>query len=109
MNEKVDSITLTAVIDRSLDASLDGRFSTTQRARFRALAKRLRGSLLNLLSARFKKDTAGLQEANDDLQAVNQRLKKDADDLKQTAQTLADLTRLVGSLDKLLGVAGQFL
>jgi hypothetical protein len=109
MNEKVDSVTLTAVIDRCLDASMDGRFTQAQRGKFLTIAKRLRGSLLNLLSARFTADTPGLQEANDDLQAVNQRLKKEADTLAKAAQTLADLTRLVGALDKLLGVAGKFL
>ena len=109
MSEKVDSITLTEVIDRCLDYSMDGRFSQAQRTKFLAVAKRLRGSLLNLLSARFDEGTAGLKQANDDLTAVNKGLKKEADTLEKAAQTLADLTKLVGALDKLIGVAGQFL
>ena len=64
MKEKVDSVTLTEVIDRCLDYSMDGRFTQTQRTKFLALAKRLRGSLLNLLSARFDEGTEGLAEAN---------------------------------------------
>jgi septal ring factor EnvC (AmiA/AmiB activator) len=109
MTEKVDAVTLTEVIDRCLDYSMDGRFTQAQRTKFLALAKRLRGSLLNLLSARFAKDTAELEQANGDLAAVNKRLKKQADTLDKAAQTLADLTKLVGALDKLIGVAGMFL
>lgn len=109
MSAKVDSVTLTEVIDRSLDYSMDGRFTQTQRTTFLAVAKRLRGSLLNLLSARFQEGTAVLEQANDDLAAVNQGLRKEADTLAKAAQTLADLGKLVGSLDKLIGVAGQFL
>jgi hypothetical protein len=109
MKAKVDSVTLTDVIDRCLDYSMDGRFKQLQRTRFLAIDKRLRGSLVNLLSARFEEDTDGLKEANDDLTTVNKRLKKTADTLENTAETLADLTKLVGALDKLLGVAGQFL
>ena len=109
MTGKVDAVTLTEVIDRCLDYSMDARFTQAQRTKFLANAKRLRGSLLNLLSARFDEDTAGLEQANDDLAAVNKRLKKEADTLDKAAQTLADLTKLVGALDKLIGAAGLFL
>lgn len=109
MNERVDSVTLTEVIDRCLDYSMDGRFTQSQRSKFLTLAKRLRGSLLNLLSARFDEGTPGLKQANADLAAISKRLKKEAETLAQAAQTLADLTKLVGALDKLLGVAGAFL
>jgi hypothetical protein len=109
MNEKVDSITLTDIIDRCLDYSMDGRFTQAQRTKFLTVAKRLRGSLMNLLSARFEEGTPGLTEANNDLATVNKTLKKEADTLANAAQTLADLTKLVGSLDKLIAVAGSFL
>lgn len=109
MNEKVDSVTLTAVIDRCLDYSMDGRFTQAQRSEFLTLAKRLRGSLLNLLSARFDEGTQALKEANADLTAINTQLRKEAETLAKTAQTLADLAKLVGALDKLIGVAGSFL
>jgi hypothetical protein len=109
MGEKIDAVTLTEIIDRCLDYSMDGRFTQSQRSRFLALAKRLRGSLLNLLSARFEAGTKGLQDANESLATINKSLKNTADTLAKAAETLADLTKLVGALDKLLGVAGRFL
>ena len=109
MNEKVDFVTLTEIIDRCLDFSMDGRFTQTQRTKFLTIAKRLRGLLLNLLSARFDEGTEGLDEANASLAEINGRLKKKAETLEKAAQTLADLTKIVGSLDKLLGVVGSFL
>lgn len=107
--EKVDVVTLTEVIDRCLDYSMDLRFTQAQRSKFLALAKRLRGSLLNLLSARFDDGTASLKNANDQLTTINARLKKSADTLAHAADTLSNLTTLVGALDKLIGIAASFL
>jgi chromosome segregation ATPase len=109
MTDKVDSVTLTAVIDQCLENSMDGRFTQAQRSEFLTLAKRLRGSLLNLLSARFDEGTAVLKETNGTLANVNAELKNAAASLAKAAQTLKDLNALVGSLDKLIGVAGMFL
>jgi hypothetical protein len=109
MNEKVDSVALTEVIDRCLDYSMDGRFTQDLRAEFLVVAKRLRGSLLNLLSARFDEGTQQLEEANAELTVVNTHLKKEAETLASAAQTIADLNKLIGSLDKLIGVAAGFL
>lgn len=109
MTEKLDSTTLTDVIERCLDYSMDGRFTQAQRTRFLVIAKRLRGSLLNLLSARFDEDTAELQQANDDLEALSKGLKKTTETIEKAAETLGDLTKLVGALDKLIGLAPKFL
>lgn len=109
MSDRVDSVTLTEIIDRCLDFSMDGRFTQSQRSKFLALAKRLRGSLLNLLSARFEEGTEALEQANADLTKINTRLKKETETLAKAAQMLADLAKLVSSLDKLLTVAGSFL
>jgi hypothetical protein len=107
--EKVDAVTLTEVIDRCLDYSMDLRFTQAQRTKFLALAKRLRGSLLNLLSARFDEGTAALKEANSQLATINAGLKKSAETLANAAETLSNLTKLVGALDKLIGIATSFL
>jgi hypothetical protein len=109
MNDKVDAVALTEVIDRCLDLSMDGRLSPAQRRKFLVVAKRLRGSLVNLLSARFEKRTEALRQANDELTAINKALKKEAETLARTAQAIAHLTKLAGSLDKLVGVAARFL
>jgi len=107
--EKVDAVTLTEVIDRCLDYSMDLRFTQAQRSKFLALAKRLRGSLLNLLSARFDAGTAALKDANAQLTTINAGLKKSAETLANAAETLSNLTKLVGALDKLIGIAASFL
>ncbi len=109
MDEKVDAVTLTAVIDQCLDNSMDGRFPQSARSEFLILAKRLRGSLLNLLSARFDEGTDTLAEANAELGRINKQLKKKADTLAKAADTLEDIAGLAGSLDKLIGVARNFL
>jgi hypothetical protein len=107
--DKLDSTTLTEVIDRLLDYSMDGRFTQPQRSRFLVLAKRLRGALLNLLSARFTQGTQALNDANAELAAVNTTLKQKAQSLANAAQVLGDVATLVGSLDTLLGTAASFL
>lgn len=106
--DRIDATTLTEVIDQLLDHAMDGRFTQADRSRFLALAKRLRGSLLNLLSARFTRGTPALTSANAQLAAVNTRVSQDAQALAHTAQVLADVTSLVGSLDTLLETAASF-
>ena len=109
MPDRVDSVALTAMIDRCFDYSMDGRLTQAERMQFLVSAKRLRGSLLNLLSARFDEGTQALAAANAELGRVNARLQSEAAVLDDAARTLADLTTLVGSLDRLLGVAAGFL
>lgn len=109
MEPRVDSVTLTAVIEKCLDFSMDGRLTQEHRSAFLTVAKRLRGLLLNLLSARFDKDTPDLLDSNAELARINRQLKKKTDTLAKAAETLADLAKVVGSLDKLLGVAKVFL
>ena len=109
IQDRVDAVTLTAIIDQCLDYSMDGRLPQSRRTEFLATAKRLRGALVNLLSARFEERTKGLSKANADLEGLNRRLEKEARVLADAAGTLADLAKIVGSLDKLLGVATRFL
>ena len=48
---RLDTVTLTKVINKCFDHSMDGRFSAADRVQFLAEGKRLRGLLLNLLTA----------------------------------------------------------
>ena len=106
---KCDVTALTEVVDRCFDLSMDNRLTEAQCTKYFVLGKRLRGSLLNLISARFEEGTAELEEANEELADVNAALKKDAEAIKNVADTVKSLGTLVGSLDKLLGVAGSFI
>jgi hypothetical protein len=106
---KVDTTTLADVIQQCFAFSSDGRFSPAQQAAFLADGKRLRGLLLNLLSAQFDDGTQAVLDANSKLSDVNTELENDAEVLDKAATTLTNIANLVSSLDKLLGVAASFL
>lgn len=109
MHDRVDAVALTVTIDRCLDYSMDGRLTEPERMQFLIAAKRLRGALLNLLSARFDEGTPALSSANAELRRVSTALKKETAVIENAARTLAELTALVAALDRLLGVAVGFL
>jgi len=106
---KVDTSSLTGVINQCFDYSMDGRFDDNQQSAFLAEGKRLRGLLLNLLSAQFDDGTQAVLDANNQLAAVNTSLLNSAAVLANTAQTLNNIAALVGNLDKLLNVAASFI
>lgn len=105
----LDTTTLADVIQKCFAFSSDGRFSAEQQAAFLADGKRLRGLLLNLLSAQFDDGTQAVLDANNKLSDVNTQLDDDAEVLAKAATTLTNIANLVSSLDKLLNVAASFL
>jgi hypothetical protein len=105
---RVDTTTLAEIISQCFDNATDGRFTLDERAVFLADGKRLRGLLMNLLSAQFEEGTQEVVDANAELKAVNADLKSSATSLAKTATTLRNVARLVGSLDGLLNVAVKF-
>ena|SRR2546422_2455808 len=106
---KVDTTTLSDVINQCFGYATDGRLSPAQQTAFLADGKRLRGLLLNLLSAQFDDGTQAVLNANNQLTAVNTQLSNSAAALVNAAQTLNNVASLVGNLDKLLNVAANFL
>jgi hypothetical protein len=106
---KVDTTRLVKLIDECQDLALDGRLQPPQRAEFLALAKRLRGSLVNLLSATFAAGTQAVLDANAELARINTQLANEANTLANIAQRVSDIARLVGTLDGLLSVAVSFI
>ena len=105
---KIDTTTLTDIINKCFANATDGRFTAEQRAVFLADGKRLRGLLLNLLSAQFNAGTPQLVAANAQLQTVNADLKASVASIAQAQATLNNVAQLVGTLDGLLGVAASF-
>jgi hypothetical protein len=105
---KLDTTTLADLIGRCFDNATDGRFTSSERATFLADGKRLRGLLLNLLSAQFNNGTQQVLAANAELKAVNTELRTSAVSLAKTATTLNNVGHLVGTLDGLLTVAASF-
>ena len=106
---KVDTTTLSDIINQCFDFSMDGRISSDQQTAFLADGKRLRGLLLNLLSAQFDDETQMVVDANKQLTDINATLSNSATALANAAQTLSSVASVVGSLDKLLNVATTFL
>jgi hypothetical protein len=104
----VDTATLTMVINQCFSYATDARVSPADQQSFLIEGKRLRGQLLNLLSAQFNVGSPQLTAATNSLTAVNTTLSQSATALANTAATLNGIAALVGTLDKLLTVATSF-
>jgi len=105
---KTDNSTLARLIEQCFDYSMDGRFSPAQQTNFLALGKRLRGCLVNLLSATFKDGTPQVVAANQAIAANNKTLSDAVQTLGKAGQILNNLDQLVGVLDGLLQLAAGF-
>ena len=106
---KVDTTTLSDVISKCFDQATDGRYTDEQQTAFLADGKRLRGLLMNLLSAQFNDGTQRVVDANASVKAVNAQLTASAANLAATSQMLSDIANLVGTLDGLLNIAASFI
>jgi len=107
-NARIDTVTLTGIINQCFGFATDGRVSPSDQQTFLIEGKRLRGLLLNLLSAQFDDGTAAFATASAALSTVNKKLSKDATALANVAATLDGIATLVGNLDKLLSIATSF-
>jgi hypothetical protein len=104
----VDTTTLTTIINQCFAYSMNLQFSVQDRNGFLVEGKRLRGQLLNLLSAQFDAASPQLAAANESLSTVNASLAQSATVLANTAQTLNNIASLVSTLDNLLSIATSF-
>jgi len=105
---KIDNQTLTAIIMCCFDLASDDRVPEDWRPQFLAMGKRLRGLLLNLITADFEADTPKFKEASQRLREVNTLLRQEAQVLNDIANAIEQIGKLVGILDELLGVAIKF-
>ena len=103
-----DTNTLTTLISTLVDLSMDGDVPPDIQKQCLVLAKQLRGSLLNLLSARFNDGTPQVLQANAALVTVNNSVQALSTNLGAAAATIASVTSLVGQLDGLLKFAAAF-
>ncbi len=106
---KVDTVTLTGVINQCFDNTADGRFSDAEQKNFMLDGKRLRGQLLTLLSAQFDKGSEPLKAANAKLSEVNDKLDDDAAVLANVSAVMGEISTLAKTLDNLLSAAIGFL
>jgi hypothetical protein len=105
---QIDTTTLTTIINQCFSFATDAQFSPADQNSFLIEGKRLRGQLLNLLSAQFDNTTAQFAAATASLTAVNTALSNAATALANAAATLNTITTLIGNLDQLLTVATKF-
>lgn len=105
---KIDAPTLTQLINTCFELSMDGRLTDDQQRGFLVAGKRLRGCLLNLISAEFNDGTAEVVAANSQLKQANQHAADLAKDLSAASKVLSEITSLVGGLDDLLKLAVSF-
>jgi hypothetical protein len=106
---KIDSKKLVEIIDFCFDCSMDDRFNDDERSEFLALGKRLRGSLLNLLTAEFNEDVQAFIDAKQALDKVNGKLAEYQQDVDHAAKTVEEINDLLTKLDKVLSFASNFL
>ena len=105
---RLENQKLTQVIEQCFDLSMDGSLPPEQRREYLVLGKRLRGSLLNLLSQQFDAALPEFIEANKALQETSAELEKVRQSLEDTAKALARVGELAGKLDEVLKVAEKF-
>jgi hypothetical protein len=104
----VDTAALATLINQCFAKVLNGTYSASDQNRFLIEGKRLRGQLMNLLSAQFDAAVPQLATVNASLAKLNTKLSDDATVLANTAKTLNDIDTLVGNLDGLLKLAAGF-
>lgn len=102
---KTDNQELVKCIEACLDLSMDERLTQACQNEMLALAKRLRGSLMNLLTADFPEDLKQVQEANQELLAISQLLADKNKAIENIAHTTSKIKQVVKGLDGLLRFA----
>jgi len=105
---RIDSASLSKLIVTCFDLAGDDALSQAQRDAWMTTGKRLRGALLNILTAQFENGTAKVNEANEELKRINKSLKTAVDDLEKLKDELAAAKAMVGTLDSLLKLAIAF-
>lgn len=105
----VDTDNLAAAVRLCFANARDLQFSTEQRQEFLFQGKRLRGALVNLISAQFDEGiTPEVNAANSELRSITRRLKDTKATLERYAETVERISNLVGALDGLLKLVAKF-
>jgi hypothetical protein len=102
---KTDNQQLVRCIEACLDLSMDDRLSQDRQNEMLALGKRLRGSLVNLLTAEFAEDLKQVEEANLQLQSIGKKLEDKNQAIAHIADTITRISLIVKDLDELLKFA----
>jgi ABC-type transporter Mla subunit MlaD len=102
---RADHQQLVKCIEACLDLSMDDRLSQASQNEMLALGKRLRGSLVNLLTAEFADDLKQVNEANTQLQVISKTLADKNAAIDRIAEVISQVGQVVKELDALLKFA----
>jgi len=103
--KKTNNTLLVSCIEQCFFLATSSQLTPKQRNEMLALGKRLRGSLINLLTAQFNDDVKEVDEANAEIQAVDQLLLDAIAAVDNVADTVKRVNQLISVLDKLLEIA----
>ena len=104
----VDTPTVTKLIMTCFKLSMDGRLGDRQHRDFLVAGKRLRGCLVNLVSAQFNDDTDMVLDGNRQVTRVTQQAAHLKGDPTAAPGVLSEINVVVGVLDELLNLAVAF-
>jgi hypothetical protein len=102
---KTDNQELVKCIEACLDLSMDDRLTQVCQNEMLALGKRLRGSLVNLLTAEFPEDLKLVEDANQELRSITRTLADKNQAIENIADTISKINQVVKGLDRLLKFA----
>ena len=102
-----DTQTLTRIIERGFELSMNGSLPPEVRAEYLAHGKRLREQLVRLLGARFDAEAAEFKKATATMHETHHALAQAADDLNEVLQVVGRLGELASDLEQALEVAGR--
>lgn len=105
----VDTAALANLIGALLDLSTTSGIPTKTQDEAAVTARRLRGNLVSILSARFDEGTAALLRVNKRIADLNKGLAQDKVTLGSYAKLVQKASKLVSGLDKLMARAAKFL
>jgi len=106
--ESINTAELAEIISMCFDLSMTVGLDEQLRADCLVAGKRLRGILVNLLSARFESSSQEFQEASANLTRINKQLIKVFEGLEKVAKLVEDIGGLISQLDGLLKLAVAF-
>jgi type II secretory pathway component PulK len=105
---RLDNQKLTQLIEQCFDLSMSGSVAPEHRREYLAMGKRLRGTLLNLLSVQFNDAAPEYLAANTSLQETSDAVAKVQQGLEDTVKAVSRLGDLASKLDEALKVAEKF-
>jgi hypothetical protein len=102
---RLDSAGLAEMITNCFDRAMDGSLPPEEQVKWQVEGKRLRGVLVNVLTAQFVERTGEIQATNDRIRAINAELKGALGSMQKRKEQLEAVNAVVRTVDSLLKFA----